>query len=83
MEKGEEGESDEEISDLLNVPSNRMIDVNVNVTTAFCSNSITLSIDEHGRSSHPHHSESTPVSFSDTTPPTYIVDSESLALFIR
>ena len=81
MESGVEAVNDTAIESTSNIPFNRMIEVRVEFMSFFKVN--TLSIDEHGRSSHPHHSEEIPIFFSDTTPPTYMVDWESLALFIR
>ena len=81
MERGVDGVNDAVTSSLSYPPSNRMIELSIEFPSFFKSN--TSLIDEHGRSSHPQDSVETPITFSPTTPPTYIVDSESLALFIR
>ena len=78
----------------MNIPSSSDIEVSgilllllftSSSSSSFSSSCLTFnaySIDEHGISSHPHHSDVTPTSFPSFIPPTYIIDSESLALFI-
>ena len=80
MERGVDEVNDAVTSSLSYAPSNRMIELNNEFPSFFKDN--TSLIDEHGRSSHPHDSVNTSISFSPITPPTYIVVSESLALFI-
>ena len=68
MESGVDVVKVEVISEVLNTPFNRMIELNVEFPSDF--NFTTVSIDKHGRSSHPHVLLSTPSGDGDT----YILD---------